>query len=97
MRPDGGLDWSLIRAGTYIDDTLFYAKNDSMLYRRTFNGTTYGTEQAIDPYNDPAWSNVNTGSGQTFRGVRPTFYNELELAHWADVQDRQALLHPRRL
>ena len=75
--PGGGVDWSTIRGTTYIDDTLFYARNDGMLYRRTFDGTTYGTEQAIDPYNDPAWSNVNTGSGQTYRGVRPTFYNQL--------------------
>ena len=34
-------------------------------------GTTFGAEQLVDPYNDPAWSNVDTGSGQTFRGVRP--------------------------
>ena len=75
--PGGGPDWSATRAATYIDNMLFYAKSDGMFYRRTFNGTTYGPELAIDPYNDPAWSNVQTGSGQTFRGIRPTFYNEL--------------------
>ena len=31
----------------------------------------------VDPYNDPAWVNVSTGSGQTYRGVKPDFYTAI--------------------
>jgi len=44
---------------------------------RSFTGTSFGPETLIDPYNDPDWSDVQTGSGQTYRGVRPSFYAEI--------------------
>ena len=28
----------------------------------------------VDPYNDPAWADVQTGSGQTYRGTKPNFF-----------------------
>jgi hypothetical protein len=56
---------------------LYYATSDSILHRRTFDGTTYGTDQVVDPYNDPVWSNVSTGSGQTYRGVKPDYYTAI--------------------
>lgn len=74
--PQGGLNWANVRGAFVADGTLFYAR-DGMVYRRTFDGSTYGPETAVDPYNDPEWSDVSTGSGGTYRGVRPSFYNEI--------------------
>jgi len=75
--PDGGIDWSTVRAATYVDGTLYYGRTNGMLYQRSFDGTTYGAEVAVDPYNDPLWSTLNTGSGQTYRGVQPSLYGQL--------------------
>ncbi|MCW2698978.1 MAG: domain containing protein [Blastococcus sp.] len=84
--PTGGVAWSGVRGAFMAGDTLFYGAPDSAgtwyLWRRTFDGTTYGPATAIDPYNDPYWSTVATGStrnGQPvyYRGARPTFYGQL--------------------
>lgn len=72
--PAGGIAWSSVRAATVVDGLLYYATSDTVLHRRAFDGTNYGADQIVDPYNDPAWVNVQTGSGQTYRGVRPDLY-----------------------
>jgi PKD domain/Malectin domain len=71
------LDFSTVRGATLVGDQLYYGKSDGLFYRRTFAGTALGAEELVDPYNDPAWSTVDTGSGQTFRGARPSFYTEI--------------------
>ena len=71
------LDFTAMRGVTLVGDQLYYGKTDGLFYRRTFDGSTFGAEQLVDPYNDPAWSDVDTGSGQTFRGARPSFYTEI--------------------
>jgi PKD repeat protein len=71
------LDFSTVRGATLVGNQLYYGKTDGLFYRRTFNGSAFGAEELVDPYNDPAWVNVDTGSGQTFRGARPSFYNEI--------------------
>ncbi|HST64591.1 MAG TPA: PKD domain-containing protein [Mycobacteriales bacterium] len=71
------LDFSTVRGATLVGNQLYYGKTDGLLYRRAFTGTTFGAESLVDPYNDPAWINVDTGSGQTFKGARPSFYNEI--------------------
>ena len=71
------LDFSTVRGATLVGDQLYYGRTDGLLYRRTFDGAAFGAEQLVDPYNDPAWVNVDTGSGQTFKGTRPSFYNEI--------------------
>jgi PKD repeat protein len=71
------LDFSTVRGATLVGNQLYYGRSDGLLYRRTFDGTTFGAEELVDPYNDPAWSTVDTGSGQTFRGARPSFYAEV--------------------
>jgi PKD repeat protein len=71
------LDFTAVRGATLVGDQLYYGKTDGLFYRRTFDGSTFGAEQLVDPYNDPAWSDVDTGSGQTFRGARPSFYTEI--------------------
>jgi PKD repeat protein len=72
-------DFTAVRGATLIGSTLYYGKTDSNLYRRTFDGTAFGAEQLVDPYNDPKWSNVSVGGGSsvTFRGVKPSFYAEI--------------------
>lgn len=84
--PGGGVDWSSVRGAMLVGDWLYYGRSNSNLYRRTYDGTTFGPEQTVDPYNDPLWSSVDTGSGQTYRGVKPSFYSELpsvtSMAYW---------------
>ena len=46
-----------------VGNQLFYGKTDGTFYARTFDGTTFGRRQQVDPYNDPAWANVDNGVG----------------------------------
>jgi PKD repeat protein len=71
------LDFSTVRGATLVGKQLYYGKTDGNFYRRTLDGTTFGAEQLVDPYDDPTWADVDTGSGQTFRGTKPSFYNEI--------------------
>ena len=85
--PAGGVDWSRARGAFMAGNTLFYgypnpaANNAYFLYRRTFDGVTFGPATVIDPYDDPYWSTVSTGSstGVTvlYRGALPAFYGQL--------------------
>ena len=69
--------WGSTRGAFMVGKTLFYGTTDGTFHRATFDGTTLGTPSTIDPYHDPAWSSVETGSGQTYNGTSPTFYSEL--------------------
>jgi hypothetical protein len=76
------LTWSGVRGAVVIGSTLFYGRSDSMLYKRSFDGTTFGAEQAVNPYNDPLWDNQTFGclicnGGNTYAGIRPDFYADL--------------------
>ena len=73
-----GIDWTTVRGAVQVDDTLFYGATDGKLYRVTFDGTTFGTAQGIDPYHDPFWCPVATGSGTTvYCGVSPDLYGQM--------------------
>ena len=49
-----------------------------MLYRAPFDGTSFGPSTPVDPYRDPQWCSVRTGSGTSvFCGKLPSFYGEL--------------------
>ena len=76
----GTFDWSNVRNAVMIGHTLFYGQTDGFLYRRTFDGTSFGAPSQVNPYIDPAWNTVLTGSGpstQTYTGVLPTWYSQL--------------------
>ncbi|MGI8693513.1 MAG: PKD domain-containing protein, partial [Geodermatophilaceae bacterium] len=73
--PDG-IEWSRARGAFMAGGKVIYGWSDGNLYTRTFDGTSFGPAVLVDPYNDPFWSNVQTGSGQTYRGVKPNFYTE---------------------
>jgi PKD repeat protein len=69
-----GIAWGTIRGAFMVNGELVYGKSDGKLYERTYNGTTFGAEVALDPYDDPVWDDVQTGSGQTYQGTAPTFF-----------------------
>jgi PKD repeat protein len=69
--------WGSTRGAFMVGKTVFYGTTDGTFHRAGFDGRTVGTPSTIDPYHDPAWSSVQTGSGQTYDGTSPTFYGEL--------------------
>jgi PKD repeat protein len=69
-----GIQWGNVRGAFMSGNQLYYGYSDGKLYRASFNGTTVGTPALVDPYNDPVWSTVDTGSGQTFRGAVSDMY-----------------------
>ncbi|MGW4296502.1 malectin domain-containing carbohydrate-binding protein [Micromonospora chersina] len=76
--PDGTA-WSTARGAFWVGGTLFYGMNGS-LWRRTFDGSTFGPASAVDPYHDAYWDAVETDSGpagQTYAGVTNNFYSEI--------------------
>lgn len=79
LRDSGGIAWSQVRGAMLLGSTLYYGFADGMLYRRSFDGVSFGAPAAVDPYNDPVWSAAKTGKpdGQTYRGLAPSFYGEL--------------------
>ena len=63
-----------------VGRTLFYGQTDGRLYRRPFDGVSFGDATLVNPYVDPLWNTVLTGSGpatQTYTGVLPTWYTQL--------------------
>ncbi|MFG1951263.1 malectin domain-containing carbohydrate-binding protein [Micromonospora sp. NPDC048830] len=76
--PDGTA-WSTARGGFWVGGTLFYGMNGA-LWRRTFDGSTFGTPSLVDPYHDAYWDTVVTDSGpegQTYAGSTVNFYPEV--------------------
>ncbi len=81
-----GTAWSSVRGAFTVGGTLFYGMTDGNLYRRSFDGTTFGPATKVDPYDDPAWVNVQTGSGQTYQGAAPGFYG-------GEIQDATSMFY----
>jgi PKD repeat protein len=72
-----GIAWGSIRGAFTLNGEVIYGKSDGNLYERTYDGTTFGSEVKLDPYNDPYWSNIATGSGQNYQGLRSDMSNEI--------------------
>ncbi|SCL15457.1 Di-glucose binding within endoplasmic reticulum [Micromonospora rhizosphaerae] len=71
--------WSTVKGAFWVGGDLFYGMNGS-LYRRSFDGSTFGTPKKVDPYHDAKWDSVLTGSppaGQTYAGSTVNFYSEI--------------------
>jgi hypothetical protein len=71
--------WSATKGAFWVGGDLFYGMNGA-LYRRSFDGSTFGTPSKLDPYHDAKWDTVETGSapaGQTYAGVTTNFYAEI--------------------
>ncbi|HEY5032782.1 MAG TPA: hypothetical protein VIJ54_09930, partial [Actinomycetes bacterium] len=71
---DTTTNWSQVRGAFMVGPWLYYGWSDGKLYRRTFDGTTLGAASLVDPYDDPFWQNIQTGSGQTYASKPPTLY-----------------------
>lgn len=74
------IDWSAVRGAVMVGRTLFYGQTDGMFYRRPFDGTSFGAATPVNPYIDPLWNTVLTGSGptgQTYTGALPAWYSQL--------------------
>ena len=72
-----GINWAYTRAVFMVGSTIFAGSTNGYFYQASFNGTTVGTAVAIDPYDDPIWDSVQTGSGQTYQGAKSGFYSEI--------------------
>ena len=70
--PGTGITWSTTRGAFTVGNNLFFAQSGN-LYRSTFDGTHVGAPQLLDAYDDPTWATVQTGSGQTYQAVHPTY------------------------
>jgi hypothetical protein len=71
--------WANTRGAFWVGGTLFYGMSGTM-YRRTFDGSSFGPARLVDPYHDPLWDTVITGSGptgQTYAGILSNFYSEI--------------------
>ncbi len=76
----GTFDWTNVRNAVMVGRSLFYGQTDGMLYKRSFDGVSFGAPTAVNPYIDPLWNTVLTGSGpatQTYTGVLPSWYGQL--------------------
>ncbi|MGH8880611.1 MAG: hypothetical protein ACRD0P_25185, partial [Stackebrandtia sp.] len=74
---DEQVDADDVRGMFAVDDTIFFGHANGQLYRRPINGRSLGSPEPVDPYNDPYWAEVQTGSGETYRGLAPDFYQEI--------------------
>ncbi len=63
-----GVDWTQVRGSFVAGGKLWYGTRDNSFASRTYADGSFGPEVRIDPYNDPAWAGVDTGSGNTFDG-----------------------------
>ena len=78
--PGTGVSWSSTRGVFMVGSKIYYGSTDGNFYSATFDGKTVGTPVAIDPYDDPTWSSVTTGSGgptPTYQGVKSGYYSEI--------------------
>jgi hypothetical protein len=71
------IDWASMRGSFLAGGRLYYGLSDGTFNSRTYDSGTYGAQTAIDPYHDPYWDGVNTGSGNTFDGNLSNFYSEI--------------------
>jgi PKD repeat protein len=72
-----GVDWSLTRGAFAVGNSVFFGSSNGNFYKAGFDGANLTNLSVVDPYNDPAWSSVVTGSGQTYQGAKPNYYNEM--------------------
>jgi hypothetical protein len=72
-------DWvSTVRGAFEINDTVYYGSTDGNFYQRSFDGLNFGPAIAVDPYHDPVWDGVPTGSdNENYDGTPSAFYSSI--------------------
>ena len=71
------IDWSQFRGSFVAGGKLWYGKGDGTFNSRPYSDGAFGAETKVDPYNDPDWAGVQTGSGNTFDGKPVNLYSQL--------------------
>lgn len=72
---DAGITWSSTRGAFWIGGKLFYGTSDGWLYSRSYRKGAFGPAVKVDPYNDPDWVGVATGSKTTvYTGKVPSLF-----------------------
>ena len=72
------LPWSQVRGAFIVGGQLYYGLSTGSFYKRTLQRHHASAPPvAIDPYDDPTWQNVQTGSGQTYASIKSDYYTEL--------------------
>lgn len=88
-----GIDWASMRGSFLAGGNLYYGLIDGTFDSRTFNNGSLGPQTAIDPYHDPVWDGVNTGSGNTYDGVPSNYYSEIPSVTGAAYADGRLYYH----
>jgi PKD repeat protein len=73
----GGIAWGSITGAFVLNGRIWYASGGQFFYRTWDGGNGFGPAQLVDPYDDPYWDSVQTGSGQAYQGGLTSFYAEL--------------------
>ena len=72
------IDWNAVRGGFTVGNQLFFSKSDGSFWKMPFDGASFGTPMSINPYHDPKWMSVGTGTGTgTYDGKNPDFYSQI--------------------
>lgn len=72
---DSSMAWSQVRGAFLVDDRLFYGLSNGTFNVRSFGDGVLGPQTDVNPYLDPFWSDVPTGSGSSvYRGRVPDLY-----------------------
>lgn len=66
-----------VRGAFVVDRTIFFGHSSGRLYRQRIRGHRLGRAVRVNPYGDPKWAHVSTGSGGTYRGRAPKFYRQI--------------------
>ncbi|WP_448231840.1 PKD domain-containing protein [Microbacterium lacticum] len=72
-----GIDWSSARGAFKVGNLVYYGATDGYLHRRTFDGSQFGADERVDPYNDPKWKDVSNNLGGTYNGTVPSLYGQM--------------------
>ena len=69
------ISWSKARGAFWAGGKLYYGYDDGFLYSRTYKKGVFGAAVKLDPYHDPYWLGLPTGSGSsTYTGVVPSLF-----------------------
>ena len=82
-----GISWSTARGVFMVGSNIYYGSTNGNFYGASFTGTSVSAPVAIDPYDDPRWDSVQTGSGQTYQGVKSGYYAEISTVTGAFYSD----------
>ncbi len=73
----GSINWSTVQGAFVLNGRIWYGQGGQLHYVTWDGANNFGAPQLVDPYDDPYWDSVQTGSGQTYQGNVVDFYAEL--------------------